>query len=181
MDSNTAHKYRNCTTYLYTYLFTRFYKCIQEPGKLSRYSDRIRARRSDERSSIPGGDWEFFSSTPWPHRLWGPPSPYLMGIRRSRGVKLNTHLRLVPRSRIHEAITPLPQYAFMVWFLVKKRHRDNFTIFTVVFKNRETSVSTVTRLRAGRPEFYTRKIQRFISSLPRPQRLSDSPSLIFGE
>jgi hypothetical protein len=30
--------------------------------------------RLDDRSSIPGGGWEFFSSTPCPNRLWGPPS-----------------------------------------------------------------------------------------------------------
>jgi len=26
------------------------------------------------------------------------------------------------------AIPPLPQYAFMAWCLVKKKHRDNFTL-----------------------------------------------------
>jgi hypothetical protein len=25
------------------------------------------------------------------------------------------------------AIPPLPQYAFMAWYSVKKEHRDNFT------------------------------------------------------
>jgi hypothetical protein len=30
-----------------------------------------------------------------------------------------------PKSRIREAIPPLPQYVFMAWCLVK--HRDNFT------------------------------------------------------
>jgi hypothetical protein len=29
---------------------------------------------SDDRISNPGGAWEFFSSTPCPDRLWGPPS-----------------------------------------------------------------------------------------------------------
>jgi hypothetical protein len=28
----------------------------------------------DDRGSIPGGGWEFFSSPPLPERLWGPPS-----------------------------------------------------------------------------------------------------------
>jgi hypothetical protein len=28
----------------------------------------------DDRGSIPGGCWEFFSSPPLPERLWGPPS-----------------------------------------------------------------------------------------------------------
>jgi len=35
------------------------------------------------------------------------------------------HLDLVPKSRMYGAIPPLPQYVFMVWYLVK--HRDNFT------------------------------------------------------
>jgi hypothetical protein len=28
----------------------------------------------DDRGSIPGGCWEFFSKPPRPERLWGPPS-----------------------------------------------------------------------------------------------------------
>jgi hypothetical protein len=35
------------------------------------------------------------------------------------GVKLTTHLRLVPRSRMHGTIHPLPFYAFMAWCSVK--------------------------------------------------------------
>jgi hypothetical protein len=38
----------------------------------------------------------------------------------SPGVKLTTHLPLVPRSRIRGAIPSLPQYAFMGWCSVKK-------------------------------------------------------------
>jgi hypothetical protein len=55
------------------------------------------------------------------------PASYPMGTRGSsgRGVKLTTHLHLVPRSRVSGTILPLPQYVFMAWFLVK--HRDNFT------------------------------------------------------
>jgi len=30
-------------------------------------------------------------------------------------VKLNTHLHLVPRSRMRGTIPPLPQHAFMAW------------------------------------------------------------------
>jgi hypothetical protein len=43
-----------------------------------------------------------------------------------RGVKLTTHLHLVPRSRMIGAIPPLPQYAFMAWCSVKKaeEHRN---------------------------------------------------------
>jgi hypothetical protein len=42
-----------------------------------------------------------------------------------RGVKLTTHLHLVPSLRMSGAITPLPQYDFVAWCLVK--HRDKFT------------------------------------------------------
>jgi hypothetical protein len=34
---------------------------------------RLRAGRSDDRGSIPGGGWEFFSSTQCPDWLWVPP------------------------------------------------------------------------------------------------------------
>jgi hypothetical protein len=48
------------------------------------------------------------------------------------GVKLTTHLHLVPKSRMSGAIPPLPQLVFMMWCLVK--HRDNFAcIFTFTF------------------------------------------------
>jgi hypothetical protein len=42
------------------------------------------------------------------------------------GVKLATHLHLVPSLRIHGAIPPLAPYIFVAWYLVK--HRDNFPI-----------------------------------------------------
>jgi len=38
--------------------------------------------------------------------------------------RLLSYVHLVPRSRMHEAIPPLPQYAFMAWCLDK--YRDNF-------------------------------------------------------
>jgi hypothetical protein len=53
------------------------------------------------------------------------PASYPMG---TRGVKLTTHLHLVPRSRMCGAIPPLPQYAFMASCLVK--HRD-FTVYRI--------------------------------------------------
>jgi hypothetical protein len=36
------------------------------------------------------------------------------GVKRP-GLKLTTHLHLVPKSRMRRAIPPLPQYAFMAW------------------------------------------------------------------
>jgi hypothetical protein len=50
--------------------------------------------------------------------------PFPRGLS-SRGVKLTTHLHLVPMSRMRGAIPPLPQYLFLAWCLVK--HSDNFT------------------------------------------------------
>jgi hypothetical protein len=71
------------------------------------------------RFPISGGRWEFFSSPPRPDQLWGPPS--------GRGMKLTTHLLLVPRSRMRGAL-PLPsKHVFMAWCSVK--HRDNFTVY----------------------------------------------------
>jgi len=51
--------------------------------------------------------------------------PGVLSVGSGRGVKLTTHLQLVPKSRMRGAISPLPQYFFMAWFSVK--HRDNFT------------------------------------------------------
>jgi hypothetical protein len=50
---------------------------------------------------------------------------------RGWGVKLTTHLHLVPRLRKREAIPPLPQYVFMAWCLVK--HRGNFIFPRLIF------------------------------------------------
>jgi hypothetical protein len=58
-------------------------------------------------------------------------------------VKLTTRLHLVPRSKNEWSYTTTPQYAFMVWCLVK--HRDNFTFFftfiTNFTENLDSSVS----------------------------------------
>jgi len=35
-------------------------------------------------------------------------------------VKLTTHLRLVPRSKMGGAVPPLPQYAFVAWYWVRE-------------------------------------------------------------
>jgi hypothetical protein len=57
----------------------------------------------------------------------------LTGGRSAGGVKLTTHLHLVPRLRIHAVIPPSPQYVFMAWCLVK--HRDDFTFSMPLLKN----------------------------------------------
>jgi hypothetical protein len=92
--------------------------------------------------SSPGGDWEFFSSPLRPDRLRGPPNLLCNGYQglfpleqSGRGVKLTTHLHLVARSIMRGAIPPLPQYAFMAWYSVKKKHRDNFTFTNILLLN----------------------------------------------
>jgi hypothetical protein len=62
-----------------------------------------------------GRIWEFFSSPLHPDKLWGPPSLLSNGYhgffpcgKSGLGMKLTTHLHLVPRSRMHGAIPPLP-------------------------------------------------------------------------
>jgi hypothetical protein len=93
--------------------------------EVSRYSAGLQAGRSGFQGSIPGGG------------SGAHPASYPMGTRGSfprgksgRGVKLTTHLHLVPRSKNAWSYTSTPQYAFMAWCLVK--HRDNFT-FTFTF------------------------------------------------
>jgi hypothetical protein len=44
---------------------------------------------------------------------------YDSATREAPGVKLTTHLHLVPRSRMLGAMPPLPQYAFMAWRSIK--------------------------------------------------------------
>jgi hypothetical protein len=62
------------------------------------------------------GGWEFFSSPPRPERFWCPPSLLSNGYQgllpwgwRDRGVKLTTHLHLVPRSKNEWSYTSTPQ------------------------------------------------------------------------
>jgi hypothetical protein len=38
-----------------------------------------------------------------------------------RGVKLTTHLHLVPRLRMRGTITPFSQYVLVAWYLIKQR------------------------------------------------------------
>jgi hypothetical protein len=86
--------------------------------------------------SSPSRGWEVFSSLPRPERLWSPSSllsngyqglfPWGQGVG---GVKLTPHLHLVPRSRKHGAILPLPQYAFMASCSVKKKVQGQLYLY----------------------------------------------------
>jgi len=52
------------------------------------------------------------------------------GAARGRGVKLTTHLRVVPGLGMSGTIRPLPKFVFMAWYLVK--HSDSFTFTLTV-------------------------------------------------
>jgi hypothetical protein len=62
-----------------------------------------------------------FSSPKYPNHLSGPPGLLLSGyqvlsqVYSSQGVKLTSHLRLVLRLRMSEAVSLLPVYAFFAW------------------------------------------------------------------
>jgi hypothetical protein len=82
-----------------------------------------------------------FSSRHRPDRFWGPQSLLSNGYRglfprvySGRGVKVTTHLHLVPRSRKRGSIHPLPHTpSWRSVYLVK--HRQNFT-FTLHLRRR---------------------------------------------
>jgi hypothetical protein len=58
------------------------------------------------------------------------PSSALLGpnILLNRGVKLTTHLHLVPRSKNEWSYTSTPQYALMAWCSVKAQGQLYFTL-----------------------------------------------------
>jgi hypothetical protein len=86
----------------------------------------------DGLGSIPGRGKRFLSSPLCQKRLWGPPSLLSNGYQdlftweqSGRGMKLTTHLHLVPRSRMEELYLHSP-IRLHVWWLNK--HKDNFTL-----------------------------------------------------
>jgi hypothetical protein len=87
---------------------------MKEINTQNRYSDCLRVGRPRGRISSPGMII-IFSSPYRPDRLWGPPILLSNGYRvlfpralSGRGVKLTTHLQLVPRSRKCGSIHPSP-------------------------------------------------------------------------
>jgi hypothetical protein len=56
----------------------------------------------------------------------------VVAFLHSGGVKLTTHLHLVPRLSVSGSIPQLRQYVLMAWYLGK--HRDNFT-FTFLYSS----------------------------------------------
>jgi len=67
--------------------------------------------------SIPGRGKRFFSSPTRPDWLWGPPSLLFNGYRwwGGHGMKLATHLQLLPGLRTCAAVPLLPLYVSMAW------------------------------------------------------------------
>jgi hypothetical protein len=59
------------------------------------------------------GIYLYTTATGW---LWGPLSLLSSGYQGRKG---DSHLRLLPRSRMRGAIPPLPKYAFVAWCSVK--------------------------------------------------------------
>jgi hypothetical protein len=90
------------------------------------YSDWLRAGRSDDRGSIPGGGWEFFSSTPCTDQLWCSPSLLSNGYPGALCLGLKRPGREADHSFPSSA--EVKEYVSMVLCLVKRR--DNFT-FTI--------------------------------------------------
>jgi hypothetical protein len=113
------------------YLFYLLLLYVGNRGSSVSIETRLRVGRQGF-NSRKGQRWDFFFSSPQrPDLLWGPPIIPSNGYWRTlyleskaaRGVKLTTHLHLVPRLSICGAIPPLLQYVFMAWCLVKQRDR----------------------------------------------------------
>jgi hypothetical protein len=66
--------------------------------------------------------------SPYRSSKWIFSKKFLNQLLYTQGVKLTSHLRLVPRSRMRGAIPPLRQYAFMVWCLVKHRNMLTYSM-----------------------------------------------------
>jgi hypothetical protein len=79
----------------------------------------------DDQSSIlgRGTDGIFFSSLLLSYPLGT--GGFYLGSKSGLDVKVIIHLHLVPRLGMRGAISPLPEYVFIVWYLNK--YRDNFT------------------------------------------------------
>jgi hypothetical protein len=75
----------------------------------------------DDWGSRPGRGWESVSWSPRPDQLWGPPSLLYngyLGVNRP-GRKADHSPPSSAEVKMRGTITPLPQYAFMVWRSVK--------------------------------------------------------------
>jgi hypothetical protein len=124
--------------------------------------------RLDDRgskSSIHGRSWTFFSLSPCPDRIWGPPSLLFRRYRgvfpwdqNGRGVKLTTYLHLVPSSRMRGAILPLLQYVFMAWCLIK--HRDNFNLPNLIRMYHLLQLEKCYFTISDKSRYYTNRLRR---------------------
>jgi hypothetical protein len=112
--------------YLYVYIYIYIYMCVCE-SRDSSVGIALGYGPDDRGSSVrfPAGAGNFSLHHRVQNDSGAHPAFYTMGTRgweqSGRGVKLTTHLHLVPKSRMHGAILPLLQYVFMAWCLVKHR------------------------------------------------------------
>jgi hypothetical protein len=96
---------------------------------------RLRDGQRRNRGWIPRKDRRYFFSPKCPGRLWGPPNLLFIVYRRKsgRGVKLTSHLHVVPRLKLSGAIPPVPHmpecfaqgqpYPYFLHLSVGTRHR----------------------------------------------------------
>jgi hypothetical protein len=93
--------------------------------------------------------WDFFLFT-MSRLALGPTQPPIHWVQKAlsigvkwQGLEAYTHLHLMSRSRMHEAIPPLPQYTLMSWYLVKHRNNFTFTLPVFFFGNITLKVNTI--------------------------------------
>ena len=67
------------------------------------------------RFSIPGWTTQLLSFPKRPHRPWGPHRRFFPRGLSGQGVRLTTHLHIVPKLRMCGATPHLPIYTFMAW------------------------------------------------------------------
>jgi hypothetical protein len=120
--------------------------CVGNMRFPSQYSDC--SKGGTIQGSNPGNSKGFFFSPKHSDRLWGLPAYHPKGTAvqswdtSGRGVKLTTHLHLVPRLRVSGAIPLLPLYAFMPWtckttYLMDMKNMTSIKLFfSCLFRHR---------------------------------------------
>jgi hypothetical protein len=90
--------------------------------------------------SSPGRGWEFFSSTPWPDRLWNPPQPSIKWVPRALTLGVKWPGREADHSppssaEVKNAWSYTSTPNTLSWRSVQLKHRDNFTLCYVMLRS----------------------------------------------